>query len=141
MSDVAYIALDPGGTTGYATFEENGTLIDMTYYNLETIRTSFLEDFQPVLIAVICENWRLMPQIAKHFYHSDMPTCKLIGWLEGTCDTMAIQFHLQEPAIKSSAYKWAGKTPLPKSNPMNHAMDAYVHGYYWLMKNGVIVPK
>jgi hypothetical protein len=139
MGQPLYIALDPGGTTGYATFDGSGKFLDMEYLDLAEVRNRFELDLWDA-IAVICENWKLDPKLAKVFAWSEMPTCKLIGWLEGVCWMKNIPFILQEPQAKRNGYKQAGKTPLPKSNPMNHALDAYIHGRIYLVKNGLILP-
>lgn len=138
MGEPCYIALDPGDTTGYATFSASGQIREMEYYPLDEIRERFMMDIWDA-IAVICEDWRLYPDAAKHFYFSQMPTAKLIGWLEGVCYMKTVPFHLQAAQIKSTGYKHWGKSPLPKSNPMNHAYDAVVHGREFLIKQGVIV--
>lgn len=134
-----YIALDPGGTTGYATWDESANFLDMDYLDLDEVRNKFELDLWDAIV-VICETWVLDPKLAKVFAWSEMPTCKLIGWLEGVCYMRKIPFVLQRTQIKPTAYKHAGKKPLPKSNPMNHALDAFIHGDYYLRKNGLILP-
>jgi hypothetical protein len=137
MGQSKYVAIDPGGTTGYATFTKDGTIMDMEYMELDEVRSRFEDDVWDCL-AVICENWRLDPRLAKVFAWSEMPTCKLIGWLEGVCYMRNIPFILQQPQIKTNGYKHWGRDPLPKSNPMNHVYDAVVHGREYLIKQGVI---
>lgn len=137
MGSPVYVALDPGGTTGYAVFDEAGKLRDLEYLDLDEVRERFEQDLWDT-IAVICEDWRLHPEQAKNFSWSQMPTAKLIGWLEGVCMMRSIPFHLQPASIKPMAYKHLGKNPLPKSNPMNHAWDAWAHGNEFLIKMGVI---
>lgn len=139
MGQSLYIALDPGGTTGYATFSKEGATVDMEYLDLDEVRVRFEADIWDA-IAVICEAWRLHPDQAKNFYWSDMPTSRLIGWLEGVCYMRNIPFILQGAQIKKAGYQHWGKKPLPKSNPMNHAYDAHVHGREYLIKQGIIRP-
>jgi hypothetical protein len=129
-----YLALDPGKATGYAVFNEEGE--DDDFDTLDIFETRTLIKTQRWK-AVICEDWKLRPEAAKFMVWSDMPTSKLIGYVEGYCDGLNIPFILQQPAIKPTAYKLAGRKPLPKSNPLNHAMDAYVHGRYYLAKRGI----
>lgn len=140
MGESLYIALDPGDTTGYATFYSDGSIKDMEYYSMDEVRSRFEQDIWNHPLAVICEDWRLYPDAARHFYFSPMPTAKLIGWLEGVCYMQSIDFILQAAQIKASGYKMWGRKPLPKSNPMNHAYDAVVHGRHYLIKNGIIQP-
>lgn len=145
-----YIAIDPGaseknktGLSGYATFTSDGALVEYDYVEEDDIKNKFLSDIRddPVIVdAVICEDWQLRPDAAKRFYWSRMPTSKLIGWIEGACDLANIPFILQAPQIKTNGYKHWGKKSLPHSNPMNHAMDAVVHGRYYLIKQGIIKP-
>ena len=139
MGEPLYIALDPGGTTGYATFNSEGKSRDIEYLAMDEVRERVMQDIWDA-IAIICEDWRLRPEMAKHFYWSQMPTAKLIGWVEGVCYMRSIPFVLQGAQIKSTGYKHWGKKPLPKSNPMNHAYDAVVHGREYLIKQKVIKP-
>jgi hypothetical protein len=143
----AYISLDPGaspkgtGLTGYATWDAEGHSLDITYYPENEIKRQFLKDVTGNRIdSVICETWKLDPKTAKVFSWSPMPTPKLIGWIEGVCQILEINFHLQEPGIKKTGYLHWGKGPLPHSNPMNHAYDAFVHGREFLIKQGIIQP-
>lgn len=139
MGQALYIALDPGKITGYATFDKQGKLVDMEYHNIDEVRNRFEDDLWDAL-AIICEDWRLYPDAAKHFYFSDMPTAKLIGWLEGVAYMKKIPFILQGAQIKTNGYKMWGRKPLPHSNPMNHAYDAVVHGRAYLIKQRIIQP-
>lgn len=141
-----FIAIDPGaspkenGTTGYARFGPDGSSISMEYFSESEIRHEFMSDIWDAPSAVICEDWRLDPKVFRAYSWSRMPTCKLIGWLEGVCYMQNILFILQGAQIKKSGYQHWGKKPLPKSNPMNHAYDAFVHGREYLIKEGIIRP-
>ena len=137
MGESLYISLDPGQTTGYATFDKDGNIKDMEYLVLNEVRERFERDLWDA-IAVICEDWRLDPKRAMAFSWSQMPECKLIGWLEGVCFMKNIPFILQAAGVKPTGYKHWGRKPLPKSNPLNHAYDAIVHGREYLIKQGVL---
>lgn len=140
MSEPKYIAIDPGKGVGWATFNEDGSDDEFMTLTEEEVREEFMRRVWDHPPAVICEDWKMTPAAAKFMVWSNMPTAKLIGWLEGVCFMQNIPFHLQGAAVKPNAYKMTGRTPLPKSNPLNHAMDAYVHGKYWLIKNKIWLP-
>jgi len=130
-----WLSLDPGKTTGWATFYPEGTNDDMGWMGIDETRKFVREG---IWEGIICEDWKLRPEAAKFMVWSDMPTSKLIGYIEGVCAERDIPFILQQPAVKPNAYKLAGRKSLPKSNPMNHAMDAYVHGVYYMIKNNIL---
>lgn len=139
-----YIAIDPGasekktGLSGYAKFADDGAIIDYEYLAEDELKQQFLNDIHSSPLAVICEDWRLNPKSIHVFTWSRMPTPKLIGWIEGVCEGFGVKFILQGAQIKNTGYLHWGKKPLPKSNPMNHAYDAVVHGREYLIKQGVL---
>jgi hypothetical protein len=131
-----YLAIDPGKTTGWATYNEDGSFEEMGYWDISEARENIRELSR--LTAIICEDWKLRPDMAKVFFWSDMPTSQLIGYCEGTADARGIPFIKQQPSIKPQAYRLSGAKVIPKSNPLNHAQDARVHGYFYLLKQGII---
>ena len=135
---LAYIALDPGQQTGYATFDEAGNITDMDYLVLNEVRTRFAEDIKENPTAVVAESWRLDPKRAMAFSWSPMPECRLLGWIEGVCWARGITYVEQAPGVKTAGYMHWGRKALPHSNPMNHAWDAVVHGREYLIKQGVL---
>lgn len=149
-----YISFDPGETTGWASFDEEGRLhkagyskgLDQFYDWLDSHST-----FEGCgdLNTVIIEEFRLYPWKSDAQKWSQFKTVEVIGaikfWARSISMKMFpiwnIQHQIQvveQPAnIKAIGYKWAMCSPLPKSNPRNHELDAYVHGVYYLQNKAI----
>lgn len=131
-----YLAIDPGGTTGLAMFNLDGGFEEMTDCKAGEI-IEVLSTLDPK--EVIIETYRPLPKSRFPKQHVNPQTIQLIGNVQAWCQINRRPLHGQDRAIKPTAYKWAGKKPLPKSNPLNHQLDAFVHGVYFLQKHkGVI---
>lgn len=135
-----YLSLDPGISTGYATFAANGDLI--TFGTLKGKEQ--LYDFLPMLsettLDVIVENYRLYPWKAMAQVWDSLETVRFIGAVDYWADMNGYPVHLQDPNVKGIAYKWAGIT-VPKNHALSHETDAFVHGVYYLQKNGIRRPQ
>lgn len=145
-----YLSLDPGLSTGYATFDANGDLI--TFGTLK----GGSEELYPFLrrlrdpqwnldLDVIIEDYKLYPWKAMSQVWDSLETVRLIGaiqfWATGLPLTQPIfPVHLQEPNVKGIAYKWAGIS-VPKNHALSHETDAFVHGVYYLQKAGIRRPQ
>lgn len=134
---VKYLAIDPGKTSGYARFDENGnddgegTVTDkIGVYEL-------LELFRPEV--VICEQYRLFPWKSNQQAMSLFDTVRIIGAIEYWCYSNGASLFMQEPSIKSTAYLWANRT-VSKTHSKTHAADAYCHGLYWLIRRDIRKP-
>lgn len=141
--DVRFLALDPGGTTGWATFSDKGEAVGYgqvggkdTFYDWLDNVSSLL----PLLDTVICEDFKLFPWKSNQQAWSQLATVRIIGAIELYCQMRNITLVLQEPNIKGIGYKWAGLTP-PRNHNISHEMDAYVHGVYYLQKAGLRQPQ
>lgn len=131
-----YLALDPGHSTGWATFKENGDADRMgTATSREAVYT-LLKDESPDLI--IMEDWITKQGVA--LGGDKLETVRVIGAVEFYAYLRNIQIILQPNNIKSIAYRWAGMVP-PKRKSLTHEADAYVHGVYYLQKIGIRRPQ
>lgn len=136
-----YLSLDPGLSTGYATFDANGDLI--TFGTLKS--KEGLYDFLAQLstnepIDVILEDYKLYPWKAMSQVWDSLETVRFIGAVDYWADMNGYPVHLQEPNVKGIAYKWAGLT-VPKNHALSHETDAFVHGVYYLQKAGIRRPQ
>lgn len=141
MEPVVYLALDPGDNTGWCTFDANGEIVNQGLCSNLDGRESLYNLLQEMhkevrLKLVICENYALFPWKSKEQSWSDLNTPRVIGVIEYWCYLTKIELELQPPNIKMIAYRWAGLTPA-KNKKMSHSLDAYVHGIYYLQKNGI----
>ena len=132
---VCYLALDPGETTGYATFDAEGELITIGQFKQKDQTKELTRLIDPSLTAVICEDYRNFAWKRQKNW-SNNQTSKNIGGIEMLCELRSVPLHFQQPNIKSIGYKWAGIEP-PKNHAVSHGPDAYVHGVYWLRTHGV----
>lgn len=91
------------------------------------------------LKTIVVENFRLRPGKAAQQSWSELGTVKMIGSLEAIAWQLNVPLVYQEPSIKPMAYKQAG-IEVPKNHAHSHATDAYAHGIYFLIKQGVVNP-
>ena len=140
-----YLSLDPGLSTGYATFDAVGDLITFgtlkggsedLYPFLRTLKS----DVGPYTKEIIIEDYKLYPWKAMSQVWDSLETVRLIGAVQFWADMNGYPVHLQEPNVKGIAYKWAGIT-VPKNHALSHETDAFVHGVYFLQKAGIRRPQ
>jgi hypothetical protein len=136
VNPVEYLSFDPGTSNGCCGYDSRYHLVFMF-----TIKASdmikFLQIFKHVKICVM-EGYKLFPNKASAQAYSDMETSRVIGRIESWTELNEIELIKQGANIKPIGYKWAGKKPLPKSNPANHELDAHIHFVYRAVRNGWI---
>lgn len=135
-SKITYLAVDPGETSGWATFDENGEVISLGQVKGFDEFGDFLDTFdtQPPKV-VIVEAYRVREQ-NKNF-GSKVPTIQVIGMLRRkTKKVWNAEFVEQESHIKTVGYMWAGLKP-ESNHAKSHKFDAFVHGVWYLQKNGI----
>lgn len=131
----AWLALDPGETTGWATFDREGQLIKYGQFKQKEQTKVLTELIHSNLQGVICENYKNFAWKRQKNWSTNQ-TSKNIGAIEMLCELRQVPLHLQEANIKSIGYLWAGIEP-PKNHSISHQFDAYVHGVYFLRKQGI----
>lgn len=129
-----YLVIDPGETSGWATFQEDGSATAMGSVHGRTAVYGLLSTVQPRLLVV--EDFELFPWKARDQAFSQFETVRVIGAIEFWAYAKNVQVILQKPTIKTIAYKWAGISPA-KIKRDSHERDAYVHGVYYLQRNGI----
>jgi len=143
VGEVKYLSLDPGNSTGWATFRENGSAIEfgtvkgkVNFYDL----LSNMQTSEPEWTHIICENYKLYPWKSTEQAWSQLDTVRIIGALEMFAHDHLLDLTFQDPSVKTIAYKWAGLA-VPKQKAQTHETDAYVHGIYYLQKAGIRTPQ
>lgn len=142
MVNIAYLAIDPGETNGIAAYDENGVLLWCRPIKHADL-TDFLLDIEKLfapLQLIIVENYLVYPNKAKQHVYSKLTTVRMLGEIDGFAKARGIKVQKQNATIKNVGYKWMGRKPLPKSDPMNHAFDAHAHGLYWLVTHHIVDP-
>lgn len=130
------LALDPGETTGFATFDANGDSLEIGEVFSDAELDELLDRVAPDLIVV--EDWVTNPHV--HMGGNKQLTARTIGSVESWARRHTAKVILQPNTIKSIGYRWAG-IPKPKNKSLSHRSDAYVHGVYYLQKNGIRYPQ
>lgn len=134
-----YLAFDPGGTTGFAVFHEDGSIMDWGQLTGIDKVVDFLQDAaRHNILLIIVEDYRVRGdrQGLKANVGSQLETVQIIGALKMFARQNRIQVVLQPPNIKAIASKWSGVEP-KGAHKNSHKVDAYNHGVYWLVKAGV----
>ncbi len=125
------LAIDPGGTTGYAYFE--GTKLKWTKQE-KSYPASIIEQYKPDL--VVCEDYKIYASKVDMHTYSDLSVPRLIGEIEYVCRINEIKLHKQMAATakgfctNNKLKEWGFYEP---NKP--HARDAIRHGCYYLLFN------
>lgn len=132
-----YLAIDPGLHTGWATWDKAGIFIDMgtthTYDALHDLLASF-----PVGIkVVIVEDFFLFKHKARQQAGSRMPAPKAIGQVETFARLWGAHIVKQKSDIKPTAEKLTGVSTEGLPHEETHVLDAYNHGEYYLINQGI----
>lgn len=135
MDEARYLAIDPGETLGYATFGENGQLLDMGQFRFE----KFLEEIDNlltsrILVCIIEDYKNYAWQKQKKWSRNN--TSKVIGKLELLATMRGVQIVLQGANNYAIGAMWGG-FEIPKNHDISHQFVAAAHGIYWLQQNGV----
>ena len=133
-----YLAIDPGLTSGWATFNDQGVVIDLGQFKYEE-RNNVLKDLiHENLKEVIVEDYR-NHGFTQQKRWSRNETSKLIGVIETYCTIKNVPIVLQPNTVKAIGYKWAGIKP-PSNHSISHQYDAVAHGTYRLQQTGIRKP-
>lgn len=138
MGKVAYIAIDPGETSGFAMFDEVGELLKIGQYRQSEQSQWLSENIQPTLMGVICEDYK-NHSWKKQKNWSRNQTSKNIGAIEIICDLRQVPYYLQANTVKAIGYKYMGIEP-PSNHSISHQYDAAAHGTFWLRTKGILKP-
>jgi hypothetical protein len=131
-----YLAVDPGITTGWATWDEQGDIIEMGQVSADEFSKFFQAKITDDILHVIVEDYRNYAwKTQKRWSRND--TSKFIGQLEMLCNLRNIPITLQPASAKTAGYLWAGLGQAPSNHDISHQYDAVAHGTYWLQNNGI----
>ena len=134
-----YLALDPGHTTGWATFDEDGNSSAVGQVKgLEGLHT-FLSNITPHPEIIIFENFKLFGWKAAQQSGSQLETVQAIGVIKAACFGWGRIPFDQNPNIKPIAERYSG-VKANKNHAESHKDDAYNHGIYYLVTNKLINP-
>jgi len=131
-----YLAIDPGLTSGWATFTDEGAVIEWGQFKMAEL-TQWLNDYLTSdLTAVIVEDYKNHGWTQQKKW-SRNDTSKIIGKIELMGELRNVPVHLQPNTAKRIGYMWAGLGEAPTNHTISHQFDAVAHGVYWLVKAGI----
>lgn len=141
MKEVLFI--DPGNTTGFAIFSSEDDCHwkkDKIGFRPEVEQVFDLLDMTHPDILVV-EKFTLFPWKSMKLGWSQMTTSQIIGACHLYAYRRGIPFIQQSTDNRDIGYMNGQVPKLPKSNPANHAHDAWAHGCYWVIhtNRGVLV--
>lgn len=138
------LAMDPGGTTGWALFEDNkvvrfgNTPQDNFYEWLNSVQANLAPDY------IVVEDYLIRPEklTGSSYTHvwSSGQTIRFIGAVVFYGVQTKIPVTLQQPAIKPVAAKLTG-IPFKRGKKGVHHLDAMLHGGYFLITELKVNPR
>lgn len=129
------VSFDPGLTTGWATFDKTGDITGYGQVKLDNF-PEFLGGMKEGVEVVVYEDFRLRKSKAIQQSGSTMPASQAIGQIKMFASQRGTRIISQSPTIKPIAEKWTGVKPKgPHSD--SHWVDAFNHGAYWLIRQGI----
>lgn len=138
FTPVMYLGIDPGVHSGVTGYDERLHLQFMMNVHEEDI-TLFINCFDK-LKKVIMEDFRLYSNKAQEQINSKMETTRVIGRIEAVCKIKNVPIVLQMPSVKTTGYRYIGKTR-PTVKKKQNPMDAHVHFMYWAVTNKLLIPR
>lgn len=142
MTEVAYLAIDPGDTTGWCTFDAEGKLLEMGQVG----KTEFVKWLSDALTsdlkAVICEDYVLFKHKAMAQTNSrgrNLETAKKVGKVELLAELKNVPFIKQESSKYRIGAMWGG-FEIPTNHSISHQYVAAAHGVFYLQQAGIRKP-
>lgn len=134
-----YLALDPGETTGWALFDEQGEILKYGQFKQSEQNQWLSDNLTSDLKAVIVEDYKNFGWKQQKRWSRNQ-TSKNIGAIEMLCELRRVPYFLQPSSDKAIGYKWAGLGQAPSNHAISHQFDAVAHGTYWLRSRGILKP-
>lgn len=133
------LAIDPGDMTGVAWWKDNGDFLGQTQITLEELPEFWerlQEEEEEYVKTVIVEDFILFAQRARQQTGSRMKASQGIGMAKALAGVYGAEVVMQKADIKQVALKWT-QIKLPSDHSKTHEWDAFLHGEYYLISNGV----
>lgn len=131
-----YLAIDPGVTTGYASFDEKGNfviggqIVDFLIFG--DLLERFLEEKE--VVRVLYETYKIFPHVAQG--GSEVEAAQCIGVIKWICRKHSVPISGVEPRHRRIGYRWANLRE-PSNHSKSHGIAARGIGEFWLRHNGV----
>jgi hypothetical protein len=135
---VIYLSIDPGKSNGVCGYNAKYYPMFMLVIDSEDM-ILFLHQFKRIE-KCITEKYIVYSNKAKQHIGSNLETSRVIGRIESWAKTNDVQLIMQPASDKVQGYIFMQQKPLPKTNLLNHAMDAKAHFYFWAVRTHRIIP-
>lgn len=132
-----YLAIDPGGTTGWAKFDADGNLLGCSKIQGGDKFLDWLEDQEAGDTTLILEDYKVRPWV-NHSY-SSVPTLQIIGAIKRVAQKKEWTLVEQQPQCMHMGLRYLGLYA-KYGGGKKHVPDdqsALAHGVYYLVKTGV----
>ena len=139
---MTYLAIDPGGTTGWARFNETGDTTGFGKIKGHDAFLDWLEEVQGVQVCIL-ENYKVGRSGGSQFTHSfgDVPTLQLIGAIKRVAKKQGWELVEQSPNDMYMGLRhiglWSQYRGSGKALHVPDDQSALAHGVYYLIKIGV----
>lgn len=138
FNNIVYVSWDPGQSTGVACWSAFAEPLIIKELKSDKERDDFLDSLEGEPIKkFIIEEYRVYGSKAFAHVGSKVYTAQVIGDLKSWARRHNVQVVEQRADIKEIGCKWAG-IPFRKTTHMPDGQSAFVHGYYYLHKAGLI---
>lgn len=139
MNEPAYLAIDPGETSGWASFNAKGIILAMGQFKQAEQNKWLDENIKATLKEVIIEDYKNYSWQQQKKWSKNQ-TSKNIGAIEMICELRGVPYYLQGAHVKKIGYKFAGLGEAPTNHAISHQYDAVAHGTYRLRTTGILTP-
>lgn len=133
-----YLSFDPGLTTGWASFNNDGTVRAMGQASLDELM-DLCADWslqEEEIVAVIYEDWLLYKHKAPKLVGSRMEASQAIGIIKAMAKRKNATLVRQPANILRQVEQWTQIFP-PKDHRQSHQIDAFNHGAGYLIQQGL----
>lgn len=138
MSQPWMASFDPGFPIGYCLWDKHGNLLEQTQWDEEQFLLEMIA-MDGIVRHIVYEDFRLLRHKALQQSGSRMEAAQAIGALKMQATYIGADTHVQRPEALHVASMWTG-VKMPSDHKVSHEVSAYLHGYYWLVRAGVVVP-
>lgn len=131
------LAVDPGKTTGIYAFKDDGTEYNppmKLQLSMKDLENYLMLIAEPITV-IVYEDYQVLPHMAKHHAGSKVEAAQVIGMLRLFASIKKIHLVPQRASILPIAEKLT-QVKMPKNHAQSHWVSAYLHGSYYLIKQG-----
>lgn len=141
-----YLFIDPGETTGWAKFDNNGEMCGIGQRKgFESLCVWLNEEINQsncfLIKRVVIEEFKLYPWKSIAQAWSEFFTVEVIGAVRAICFKFSIPFEKVPAKNYSMGFLYMGMEVPPHSHRLHDQMVAQAHGVYWLQTHGIRKPQ